>query len=144
MSTDRLYQTAKWPVASVCQTFVIRAANFRFEPNPEETNSCCVRTQRGNLLRRREIAAALQREMRPFRQIAANLKRQIHITRDGIGTRHWRPNSNCLYIAFAVNIAKLFAGFKLAMAKLMKIPTNVQHLRGFRYPREIVASAVCG
>jgi hypothetical protein len=44
------------------------------EPNAEVLNSCCERTQHENLLRRREVAAASQREMRPFRQYAANLK----------------------------------------------------------------------
>jgi hypothetical protein len=38
------------------------------EPIAEEPNSCCVRSQRGNLLRRGKTAAASQREKQPFMQ----------------------------------------------------------------------------
>ena len=50
------------------------AVKVRSEPNAEVLNSCCERTQRENLLRRREVAAASQKEIRPFRQYAVNLK----------------------------------------------------------------------
>jgi hypothetical protein len=44
------------------------AAKVGLEPIAEEPNSCCVRSQRGNLLRRGKTAAASQREKQPFMQ----------------------------------------------------------------------------
>lgn len=51
----------------------LQAAKPGYEPNAEVLNSCCERKQRENLLRRREVVAASQRKMRPFKQYATNL-----------------------------------------------------------------------
>lgn len=66
--------TSQCPLPTQKQALEHGAANGRNEPNAEMSKSCCVRSQHGILLRRRETHSASQRQMRSFRHHAAILK----------------------------------------------------------------------
>jgi hypothetical protein len=56
------------PQPCIADAVFCDAANGEFEPRADVTKSRCVRSQRVNLLRCREMFAAAQRQMQPFRR----------------------------------------------------------------------------